>query len=473
MAARSKSHRSLVVGLSICSLAVLFVVSSGYGEASNARDFPVQIPSADHTDSGIEKSSTLDRVNLETNSSVLDHGKETAMADGGDNETGPSVVAPAYSGPPRFSGPATSHLLGQSAVTSGGGPGDWKFGSLDSHGMAFYVTKLTFNITTPQSSSEGDTVFIGASVFDNGYVYDQMGIVGAGSQGGQWSVSQTSSPCYNTGNWCAYFSFGVVGWWSCATTYYSFSYGPLAYSESYRFTMSISGGTVSFQVQGPNGAGTVIGSGTWYTGGTSFVLADYTQECWNPIVAWDDFTDYEEDYGNNPVEAWPAFNLHTSIVAQTPPSAAYQISWTTYSVSPPTGFPGQYESFWNSPYNEVNISNENFASWVGTWFGNGEFTVQVSNTAPRVIDAEIDPLADPSYGFPVSYQYNFCSVPCGDVSFSPASSTVQADSYFYLPNAKMIVSLPSGFAVGTYLMALYAVESNGETYLTFWSLIVT
>ena len=410
----------------------------------------------------------------EVGSDILSRSADGTGRGAPNNTTGSTSGGPPYSGPPRVSGPATTYLNHRQVVTSGGGSPDWKFGTIDSVSGLADASYLIFNVTTPQSTSMGDTLFIGESVFDTNSWYDQMGIVGGGSQGGWFQVDQTPNPCEPGSNWCAYFSFGVTGSGNCTTWhYYEFAYGPLKISESYEFTMVIAEGTIYFEVLGPNGAQTVVGESSFYTGGSYFVVGHQTYECSNHNLVWDDFTDYEEDYGNNPVEAWPAYNAHTKVVAYLTSGGYDQVPWWPYSISTPSGFPGQTVTSWSSPYNDVNIDNVNFASWVGTWFGNGDQISTVSNSQNSVTVALIDPLADPSGGFTVWYEYNFCSVPCGDVSFSPGSSTVQSDSYFYSPNAEMVVTLPAGFTTGTYLMALYAVEGSGNTYVTYWYLTVT
>jgi hypothetical protein len=366
----------------------------------------------------------------------------------------------------------------QQAVTSGGGPGDWKYGAIQTSGKPVEdATTLYFNITTPQSTSTGDTVFFGESAYDTAGSYDQEGIVGGGSSGGWWADTQNHDPCNSNTQWCAYFSFGATGYWNCSTTYSSFAYGPLKLSTEYQLVMSFAGsGVIDFYVylEGASHSHTLQNSSTWNTGGSYFELANGFLACWNPLMPFDDFTVYEEDYGNNPVEPWPAFNIHTyTVIGPYGGGGVYKVPWSTYSISPPSGFPGSYQTWWYSPDNNLNISNVPFASWVGYPFGSGALTFTTSNIGSQNFFASIDPLADPTYGYTVYYQYNYVTIPASDISFYPSSSTVQADSYFTSPNAKMNVSLPNGFATGTYSLTLYAVESSGNTYVTMWWVDVT
>jgi hypothetical protein len=188
-----------------------------------------------------------------------------------------------------------------------------------------------------------------------------------------------------------------------------------------------------------------------------------------------DFTVWEEVDATNSVEPWPSFNIHSLV--WTPLSA---ISWVTYSSGTPNGFAGQVvtasASTPGGTQNSVDIDNEPWASWIGTWFGNGQVTATINGAQANTISEPIDPLADPSGGYDVYYYFTYCpsGFPCSDVSFSPTLSLVQPDSDFYSPNANMVVTLPADSpGLGIYPMNLYAYDPYDESYyMTQWILDV-
>ena len=286
-----------------------------------------------------------------------------------------------------------------------------------------------------------------------------------------------------------YLSFATIDQSTCqvpSSAYYGVEFGPLSRGTTYYMQMGFvkipsggNNGNVYYYVweKTPYTASNILYSGYHYTDGSYFTVAsNYTYFCQYNQWGTDDFTIYEEWYSMNSVEAWPAFNLHTSLLAD----FVTKIDWTQYE---PLGVPSGFTGLMIVPgtthdWNNLNIDNEPFAVWVGTWFGNGELTVRVSNSQKNTIKVGIDPLADPNGGYTVYYYFDYCgtsnTLPCGDVSFSPGGSTVQPDSYFYSPNAQMIATIPAGFPVGTYTMNLYSYDQGDNSWqICMWWLTVT
>lgn len=382
------------------------------------------------------------------------------------NSSGVSSFAPNPSlilGPTLISSNYTAG--GTASVSASGGV---KFGATFA-GYPLGTDYINYKFTTPEGGTQDDTVFTGFSTWDNGYVYDQMGFEGCGHFGCFTTVSGAGCS-----DWCAYFSFGFTNIWSCTTTYDGYVSSALQRDTAYQLDMSVVSptgqlnGNVWFYVyyEGPNNAHQLVYSNHVYTGANSFPLRGSISF---GACQYTDTQDYEEWYYTNTVENWPAFNVHTSAFADFNPTW----SWSAYQSTPITGFTGLMIWSGTHGWSQVNIDNEPYATWVGTWFGNGEFTVQVTNTQRNTVTVGIDPLADPNMGYTVYYAYDYCTVPCGDVSFSPAGSPVQSDNYFYSPNAQMVVTLPSGFPTGTYSMNLYTYDPNdGSWQISMWWLVV-
>lgn len=347
---------------------------------------------------------------------------------------------------------------------------DWKFGSIKARGSGTVDAKtIYFNVTTPQSATTHDTVAMEVSSYDNANNYDQAGI-----SGGDWTITQTSAPCSGTLNWCADFSFALAqNFYDCSVLhYYTFEYGPLLVSTKYQLEMAFdNNGYVHGYVfyEGPNNAHSLMNSFKFFTGGTVFTV--YPQYSCSGYT-FPDFTVYEEVYVTNPVEPWPAFNPHTDVAIMPTNGGSKQLVWATYSEGTlPSGFPGQIVTSYSAGINNVILANEPWASWVGTWFGNGEYVTGV--IVPGTVWVPINPLADPTGGYKVYYQYDYCSLPCRDVSFSPTSSTVQPDSQFYSPNANMVATVYFGQQPQAYIMSLYAYDPvSNSYYLTQWILAV-
>ncbi|MGC2288974.1 MAG: hypothetical protein WA688_03860 [Thermoplasmata archaeon] len=231
---------------------------------------------------------------------------------------------------------------------------------------------------------------------------------------------------------------------------------------SYEFEMTFSGqssGTIAGYVyyMGPSNAHTLVNSFTFDTGGTYLSVAN-AGGCSNAFIG---FTDYQEIFSTNSVEEWPAFNFHSGI-AVLPVSGTTQLPWTNITIGcfgdcPPSGYPGGLTTSYSSPQNFVAIQNQPFLVEIGTNWGHGEakYTLAPDNL-PTSFMVPIAPMEDPKGGYDVNYDYNYCSIPCGDVTFSVPDSPVEVWSSSFHTNAYMIITLPKGFAAGTYPMNLYS-----------------
>ncbi len=352
---------------------------------------------------------------------------------------------------------------------------------------------MFYNFTTPDSFSQDDTIFVGLSSWntysygDADAMYDQEGFVA-----GSWYVTQTSNPCASSNAWCAYFSLCLAGavdsYCSSGTQYFTTWEWELQPSTPYEEELSISstpsqtgfGYVDLYSGYLWNGAGQLLDSWTEIYSGAyeDFLTVEY-QECFSS-ECYLGFTDYEEIYGDlNPVENWPAFNIHTSIgfvsfqhdsTADIPFGGGFGWEGTGW----PTDDPGSFSDKWYSGLVHVNISNMPFAVWVGNAFGSGLYSVYITSTEGSHFSARasINPLEDPSNsGTSVEYQANYCSLPCGDYSYYPSSSSIQPDSDLYSPNANMWINgtVP---AAGTYTISMYAWDGNpvDSTYLSYWTI---
>jgi hypothetical protein len=353
---------------------------------------------------------------------------------------------------------------------------------------------MFYNITTPDTFGQGDQMFAGVSAFDNyqyGSVtgnYDQEGIVT-----GSFDVTQTSAPCGSSNQWCAYFSICLGGSFDsyCTTGSNYFTTWEWALSPNTKYGEEL---TI---VNHPNTVGSGYQIEYWgylYSANgqvlqsfdfdqpsayqTSYLIQDSVTYGTSTVI---DFTDYEEIYTiGNSVDAWPAFNFYTAISLLNSTNSVITLLWTTPEYIG-SGYPtsdggANFYYTYSGGQNFVNINNMPFSVWVGNPFGGGLYSVTVTSSAGSSfwVSAEIEPIADPTSGSSVYYQANYCSLPCGDYSYSPTSSAIQPMSYADTPNAKMIISgtVPSA---GTYTMSMYAWWSHdgGTTYLSYWTLTFT
>ncbi len=303
---------------------------------------------------------------------------------------------------------------------------------------------------------------------------------------GNW-ISNNYNPCGGGGPWCAYFSFATATNWPTCTMplsdFNAFTYGStLAYSTTYYFELKVAGGG---NLEGLlfDSSWHQLWSFEWNTGASGFPLA----ENWG-LCGWYDFTNYEELVPPlNPVQDFPAWNLHTNISWQLEPcpprDSCPAPTFSTFAsqnepgfTTPPSDFPGQMVvSQVNLQHWNMNIDNLPFAAWVGTWFGNGLVSVTISHSVRNVITEWINPLADPSGGYDVYLQYNYCPIPCSDVTFSSSYAIVQSDSQFYNPDAYMTVTIPAYqlSAGNTYWMSMYAYDPGAGSYMSQWNIVVT
>ena len=399
------------------------------------------------------------------------------------NSTGAPPTGPAWTGPVNTGGP----VLGGTApdgITPEEQGASWWYGTVASSSFSENAYSIYYNITVPQAGTGGDSEFTLASAFDSNLGYDQMGL---GS--GQYDVNdppyvyaETGAPCNGVNAWCAVFSIQTQSYESeCFyAPYYQWEYGPLLNGISYEFEMTFSGqqsGTLAAYVyyMGPTNSHTLVNSFTFLTGGAYFSVAQLGG-CYN---AGYDFTDYEEIHSLNSVEAWPAYNYHSE-VAVLPVSGTKQIPWTALAACgtscPPSNFPGQYTTSYTSGQNVVTIQNQPFLAAISTNFGHGESTITLhQSNLPTSFYVPIDPMADPTGGYDVFYEYNYCSLPsgqCGDVGFNPGDAIVQPWSSNWHTAGNMTVTLPKPFTVGSYVMNLYAC-SNSNCGISAWVLVIT
>jgi hypothetical protein len=346
---------------------------------------------------------------------------------------------------------------------------------------------IFYNFTTPDGFQQSDQVFTGVSSWDSQENYDQMGIVT-----GSWFVNQNggSAPCSTSNHWCAYFStcFAPSNGNYCLSGnagFQAWEYD-LTSSTNYEEEMAIKCQPIThgcaYQLNGylyymgTNNAHQLLDS-LAYT--LSYGVTHFTVQGVYCIASdcFPDFTDYEEVDATNPVEPWPAFNFHTDIAV----AGGTQVGWTPVGSlgANEIGFPSQFANLcttstyphynllgvcyytYSGSQNFVNIDNEPFEAWVGNYLGYGVYilTLHCRPTCGFAAMAWIGPIADPTGGYYVSYQYNYCTLPCGYVFFSPSSSPVlpPSDSQGY--NAQMGVS-GSGENPGTYFMNLYSYDAN-------------
>jgi hypothetical protein len=332
------------------------------------------------------------------------------------------------------------------------------------------ISKIVMNITTPQSGGSGDTLFEGMSVYDSAGFYDQIGIAT-----GDWQNNGggTVPECVSSFAWCLYYSFANPGSNGCSVTYYGIMDGYLLRDTSYELKIydDPSNGAIYYYAYQITSTGlSLVDQGDYYTGGTYFYLASTfgVGECF-----YDDYTNYEEwvDGDLNSVQAWPAFNFHTTVYAEDVTS----MSWSQYSISTPSGFTGALIStFFNYDWSWMNVTNEPFRMWVGVYFGEGMENISVSNTHSNSFNVDLNAVADPNSGYSVTLTYAYCQIPCADVSFTPSTPSVSTVANYHNPDAYLTVTLPQGFAAGTYTMTVYAEYTAETTYaISYWWLVVT
>lgn len=373
----------------------------------------------------------------------------------------------------------------------------WFTNTVLDNGYYQTASAVFYNFTTPEDFPGGDTIFVGASAWDTYYSYPTVGDYDQeGFVGGSWSVTQTSSPCSSNPDWCAYFSLcegsannGYCdGSSSVGFTTWEYEIQPsTAYEDEMTVTTtSASGGWLTqysgfvFYI-GANNAHQLIDSWSW-TMGTSItdtqMLVEY-EVCFSgtcPLA----FTDYEEIYSLNSVEAWPMFNIHTSIglIAAT----TKEINWGGYEwiaasgSTYPTNAPGTFVESYSSGQNYVNIDNQRFGVWVVSEIGNGWEVISVTSSEGSHFSVPVNVLsyADPTTGILVYYYADYCSLPCGDYAFSPEESVVDSGpGGLNAPNSIMWINgtVPSA---GTYLMSVYAYDPSPASYsVSEWQLEFT
>jgi len=375
---------------------------------------------------------------------------------------------------------------GDTPATQQSSPPKWFYGTVASPLIPENAYSIYYNITVPQVGTTGDSLAVLASAFDSNLAYDQMGI-----NAGPYAINdpptvyaETGEPCSGAyaNYWCGIFSIQTLNYDGQCTFYapfYQWEFGPLSTGNPYEFEMTFAGqpsgelaGYLYFM--GPSDPHTLLTNFTFLTGGTHFSVAN-SGGCSDTAQG---FTDYEEVNSVNSLEAWPAFNFHSDVEIL-PVSGTTQLQWTDicvaggYGACPPSGFPGQYTTGFSSGHNVVTIQNQPFLVAIGTNFGHGQAIDAISHLAlPVNFYVPIDPMADPDAGYSVDYSYDYCSIPCSDVSFSGSPAAVQPWSSNWHTAGKMLVSLPLGFTLGTYPMNLYSC-SAGNCDISQWILIIT
>jgi hypothetical protein len=323
-------------------------------------------------------------------------------------------------------------------------------------------TGVFFNVTTPQSPDQTDALFDGVSVWDESTVYFQMGIVGASPNNGQsWACTGGSCQCnsavgYGSSQWCAYVSFISYNYFTCAQSVTAYEFNVLTPNTKYSFKAQWNSGTISY-------SGSGIGTGAYTDGANGFFILGQISPCLGRNT--DDFTVYEEIYDTNPVQAWPAFNLHSDV--EVPGFSSW--SWGTVSQSTPSGFPGQWVAGWQSGIETVNIDNERFAIWVGNPFFSGIYTFSKPSGWSGKVTVGLNAVLDPANGYSVTLQYNYVTLPARWVSFTVNPLTVPNGVYWYIPTGYMVVTVPTGTSYhGTFTMAVYAVDSATGSAISYW-----
>ena len=364
----------------------------------------------------------------------------------------------------------------------------WYFGIVDESENT--STNAIFdNVTTPEGFSQGDTVYIAASAWDTGNVYDQEGIVA-----GSFDVTNTTNYCGDTNDWCAYFSTcfasGSNGYCSSSGAGWITYEWAIASNALYEESMSLQ----------PSGTQTEFTADLYYMGPTDeHALVHSFSEVRSGddqfLVGWHyavgkqpeqlDFTDYEEVYGTNPVEDWPAFNLAT----ETAISSGESFNWGWFHTSGAPSGPAyvcnaddsnaavQCVYSFDDGQELMSFDNLPFQTWVAYYFGYGgpyEAIVTGAEGSSFSVTVGIDPFADPEDGFLVLYNEEYCGsstgvLPCGDFSFSPGFNDVQPASDYDTPIADMTVAgtIPSE---GIYVMSLYTEDQSADfiTFLSQW-----
>lgn len=375
-------------------------------------------------------------------------------------------------------GNRTAAVLGNR--TSSADP-HWFFGVAD-ESTNETTSAIFFNITTPEGFSQSDTVYAAASTWDTANVYDQEGIIV-----GSWDVTNTSAPCSGSNTWCAYFStcWGSTTNTNCTASsgaWYTYEYllDPNTKYEEEMQLVELGHGITLFNgylyYMGPSNAHTLLDSFTEYRyGEIQFFLGWHycltTYPSCVPEYEPVGFTVYEEIYGTNSVEPFPAFNFHTNI--SVPAGTQFNWGWFHAAAAGSSYPPGpDYSCNQNQRVNQavqctysfsggresINIDNLPYQVWLGNPFGANMYYVEVvCAECSFSFGVSMDPLADLTGGIPVSYYYNYCTLPCSDVTFSPSFSTVQSPGSG--PNGYFDVSA-SWPGVNSYVMSLYAEDEN-------------
>jgi hypothetical protein len=363
---------------------------------------------------------------------------------------------------------------GTNPDTSGG----WFYSANVNSSFSTTTSALYYNITPPESFDLGDALFAGLSVYSSETAtqsydsFDQMGIVGGGTSGTYWDATQTSTPCYDTRDWCAWFSICIN---ECSSgDYLTWEFGILTPGQDYEMEMYWTYGGIArcggygilngdLYWIGPNNVHQLQDSMSYDfpcdTGGETFLV----QQCipfGNGCTTAFDFTDWEEVYGLNTVSDIPTFNLQTNIGG-----VDQQIPFYNHGINVPSS-PPPYAMTWSfsGGHNYVNIDNEPYLSWVGAPIGDGLETWQVSGSQGNTfqLDNPMGVGADPASGYDVNFYYDYCTLPCSDVSFSPTYAEVTScqtciDAYFDVSG-----TIPAGPSY--YIMGVYG------SYSVYWTI---
>jgi hypothetical protein len=147
------------------------------------------------------------------------------------------------------------------------------------------ATVVQATLFTPNdTSSLSDDYYVILSIWDNAESYDQLGLAATETQA--WEVV-----------WAGYTDCGTNQGGSNGGVS-----GTLAVNTEYTFEMSISSGTVSYDVwQGSSASGTLVWDHAFDTGGSDFVEQPYSCD----DNTYNDYTDFEEIYSAaGPTPTW-------------------------------------------------------------------------------------------------------------------------------------------------------------------------
>lgn len=119
---------------------------------------------------------------------------------------------------------------------------------------------------------------------------------------------------------------------------------------------------------------------------------------------------------------------------------------------------------WNTFY------TDNLPFWVGTATPDSGIPSQnipcssecgFETSAPNFVEPQ------PVGNYFVGFSYDYCTLPCADISFDPESCLIPASQTQYVPCASMDVSDSSASGPNSYVMSVYAGEDTANGYAVY------